>query len=181
MATVIDRGGNGKGKDEGEEAIRQIGTVLNTALAKGGNIMEKLLQASMVSPYMAVVSSWVLGDVLQKAHLIYGTTNVMIKGAGLAVFGLTVAEQGLDLVSDLAADITAITDFFGSKAAPPAVPDALISNQLNVLVLGADADLNKSSRCSRTSRRVSDAQQEETRQALESSNGGDNHVSPLNT
>jgi hypothetical protein len=86
-------------------AVHGIFDTINNIIGRSSEIIIEILRAGAVNPFVGAMSMWISADILEKANLIYPTTNVLIKAAGLTYLGISVTTELLSAVNTLVDDI----------------------------------------------------------------------------
>lgn len=84
-----------------EAAVEGLFDLANQLVGSGAGIIKTLLQAATVNPYLGVIASWIMADILTKARLIYPSTNSLIKTVGLVVFGVNITADIIGVIGNL--------------------------------------------------------------------------------
>lgn len=102
-------------KKDGSDALAAA-SVVNTALAQAGGILESLLKASLTNPLVGILVTLTITDILANAKIINTDTQTMIKvmiGAGV---GIELATEVIGEVLVVKQVLAGVSNIFGGKS-----------------------------------------------------------------
>lgn len=127
----------GGGDPSKTAAVEGLFDLAEKFAGEGAGIIKTLLQAATVNPYLGIIASWIMADILQKARLIYPSTNALIKTTGLIVFGVTITADILGVITNLIDQILP-TDALKGLIGGTSAPKELLSPSATTIVYAGD-------------------------------------------
>lgn len=108
--------------------IKESGETSRELLRVVGNVADRVIQASITSPYYSVCAVALLSGMMVRGHLIAPETSMIVTGAGLTLLGANTVSESIPIISGMSSGAYIDNAYDQQPISPWAVPKVSIED-----------------------------------------------------
>lgn len=119
-------------KEEKIAMIHESGEVTREGLRQIGRVADRVVQASLSSPYYSVSAVALLSAMMVRGRLIPPETSMIVTGAGLTLLGANTVSESIPILSGMSSGAYIDNEYDKQPVSPWAVPTDIDLKSLEV-------------------------------------------------